>query len=71
MSASITADVEDAARRVAAGEAVVLIVAEGGAAAADRFNGPGRVAVFVGSPEDPGVWEAASQMAAELFGRPR
>lgn len=71
MGASITSDVGDAARRVAAGEAVVLIVAESGIPVDDRFSGPGRVAVFVGSPDDPGVWEAARQMADELFGRPR
>lgn len=69
MSASITADVEDAVRRVAAGEAVVLIVDEGSDRVAERFRGPGRVALFVGAPADPDVWDAARQMADELFGR--
>jgi hypothetical protein len=71
MGASVTAEVDDALRRVSAGESVVLIVDASDAPVSERFGGPGRVAVFVGSPEDPDVWDAARQMADELFGRPR
>ncbi|MGH7085978.1 MAG: hypothetical protein ACREFN_13420 [Acetobacteraceae bacterium] len=59
-------DPAEAARLVAAGHAVVLIVAEG--VAGGWPAGPGRMAVMVGDAGDPAVREAAQAMAAELFG---
>lgn len=62
------------ARRVLdRGGDVVVVVAPGdvGEAAAEvvelRAGGPGRLAVMVGDPADPGVLAAAAEMAVELF----
>ncbi|MGH9057386.1 MAG: hypothetical protein ACRDYY_16240 [Acidimicrobiales bacterium] len=62
-------DPAEAARLVAAGQAVVLIVAEGVMLRGGWPAGPGRMAVMVGDAGDPAVREAAEAMAAELFGR--
>jgi hypothetical protein len=71
-------DWEEAARLVAEGRAVVLLVDADpprvGLVDADpprvgsMPTGPGRLALFVGSRSDPAAWEAARAMAAELFG---
>jgi hypothetical protein len=59
----IVDDPEEAARIVAAGGAVVLVVRPADAPV-EWPAGPGRMAVFVGDPDDP----AARSMAAELLG---
>jgi hypothetical protein len=74
-------DASEAARMVAEGRSVVLLldvdatliavdatlIAVDSASGAGT-SGPGRVAVFVGSPADPASWQAARAMALELFG---
>ncbi|HET9077677.1 MAG TPA: hypothetical protein VFN68_12160 [Acidimicrobiales bacterium] len=50
----------------AEGRNVVVVVAPG--APLCRPAGPGRLAVFVGDPEDAAVRAGAAEMDAELFG---
>jgi hypothetical protein len=57
---------EDAVRRAAQGEAVVLLVDVDSSVFSESC--PGRVAVLVGSPSDPEVWASAEAMSVELFG---
>jgi hypothetical protein len=59
---------EEARALVAAGEAVVLVVAPDDPPLADLNSGPGRLAILVGSLSDPEVRQAAEAMDAELFG---
>jgi hypothetical protein len=67
-------DASEAARLVAEGRSVVLLLdVDAALIAVDApsgagMSGPGRVAVFVGSPADPASWQAARAMALELFG---
>jgi hypothetical protein len=61
-------DWEEAARLVAEGRAVVLLVDADPPPVGSMPAGPGRLALFVGSRSDPAAWEAARAMAAELFG---
>jgi ABC-type sugar transport system substrate-binding protein len=61
-------DLGEALRRVADGESVVLLVDVDAPLLGELPAGPGRLAIFVGSPSDPRDWEAAGVMAAELFG---
>jgi hypothetical protein len=61
-------DVVAAARLIAAGQNVVLVVDPDGDQVAWPSGGPGRLAVLVGSVDDPAVRAAAEVMAAELFG---
>lgn len=61
----VTADPQRAAEGASRGGAVVLIVAPGPVAGTAR---PGRLAVLVGDPGDPAVWQAAAAMESELFG---
>ena len=54
--------------RLAGGESVVLVLDPGAPPIGEVRQGPGRLAVIVGSPADPAVREAAAAMDAELFG---
>jgi NAD(P)-dependent dehydrogenase (short-subunit alcohol dehydrogenase family) len=67
----VTASLEEARRRVAAGEHVVLVVDPGDSAgvAAQLAPGPGRASLMVGDVSDPLVRQAAEEMAAELGAR--
>lgn len=60
-------DIEVALSALAAGEAVVLIVEPDAPALGEIRQGPGRLAVMVGSPGDPAVRRAAEAMDRELF----
>jgi hypothetical protein len=61
-------DQEEAARLVSEGRNVVLLVDRAATPIGPVPSGPGRLAVFVGSPADPASWDAARAMASELFG---
>ena len=61
-------DLGEALRRVADGEAVVLLVDADAPPLRELPAGPGRLAVLVGSRSDPQDWKAARAMAEELFG---
>jgi hypothetical protein len=61
-------DEEEAGRLVAQGYDVVLLVDGAAPPVGPVPAGPGRLALFVGSPSDPGAWDAARAMARELFG---
>lgn len=63
---------DEAAALVAAGHAVVLILAPG-AVAPHVADGPGggRLAVLVGTPGDPAARVAAVAMAADVFAAER
>jgi hypothetical protein len=61
-------DVAAAAVLAARGINVVLVIEDASAGVVLPGEGPGRVAVLVGSPGDPEVRVAAEMMAAELFG---
>ena len=61
-------DLGEALRRVADGEAVVLLIDADAPPLGALPAGPGRLAVFVGSRSNPRDWEAARAMAEELFG---
>jgi hypothetical protein len=61
-------DEEEAARLVAEGHDVVLLVDGEAPPVGPVPAGRGRFALFVGSPSDPGAWEGARAMARELFG---
>ncbi len=61
-------DPAEAARLVAQGRSVVLLVAGEMTPVAGMRTGPGRLALFVASPADPASWQAARAMASELFG---
>jgi hypothetical protein len=66
--AVVVDDPDEAIRLVSEGRDVVLLL-EGDEPPFGRLPAsPGRLAVFVGSAEDPAAWEAARAMAAELFG---
>ena len=67
MTSVIVDDVEVARARVAEGESVVLILEAGAPTLGEIRQGPGRLAVIVGSPSDPEVRRAAEAMARELF----
>jgi hypothetical protein len=53
---------------VARGVNVVLVLEPASTGLVLPADGPGRLAVLVGSPQDPDVRVAAQAMAAELFG---
>jgi hypothetical protein len=59
-------DPAEAARLVAEGESVVLLIDAG--AGVVWPMGPGRLAVFIGPTQDPECWKAAQSMWEELFG---
>jgi hypothetical protein len=61
-------DPAEAARLVAQGRSVVLLVAAEMTPVAGMRSGPGRLALFVASPADPASWQVARAMASELFG---
>jgi hypothetical protein len=63
-------DSSEAARLAGEGRNVVLVVGEGGPPVRLDVTAPGRgrVAVFVGSRDEPAVWAAARAMSEELFG---
>jgi len=63
-------DPSEAAQLAGEGRNVVLVIGEGELPGGPDVTGPGRgrVAVFVGSRDDPAVWAAARAMAEELFG---
>jgi len=61
-------DEEEAARLVGEGHDVVLLVDGETPPVRPVPDGPGRLALFVGSKSDPGAWDAAQAMARELFG---
>jgi hypothetical protein len=65
----VVGDPQEAARLIAEGRSVVLIVEEERTPVSGLGAGPGRLALLVGSPADPVAWEAGRAMAAELFGR--
>jgi hypothetical protein len=71
-AAIVCDDPERAAALVAAGHDVVLIVGPDGESLDRRVPkvvaGGGRLAVLAGRAGDPGLWEVAQTMAAELFG---
>jgi hypothetical protein len=67
-AAVVVADARTAAALVARGINVVLVTDPAGTGLVPAADGPGRLAVLVGSPEDPAVRAAAEAMAAELFG---
>ncbi len=46
---------------------MVLVADPAGPGLVPAPDGPGRLAVLVGSPQDPAVRAAAEAMAAELF----
>jgi hypothetical protein len=52
---------------VGAGEYVVFVLDPGGPPI-QVPEGPGRVAILVGRPDDETVWSAADEMYRELFG---
>jgi hypothetical protein len=61
-------DVATAMELLAGGINVVLVMDPGCSYVPVPPDGPGRLAVLVGRPADPGVLAAAEEMAAELFG---
>jgi hypothetical protein len=61
-------DLATAQALVARGVNVVLVLAPASTDLVLPADGPGRLAVLVGSPQDPDVRVAAKAMAAELFG---
>jgi hypothetical protein len=61
-------DWDEAVRLLVEGHSVVLLLDVDARPCGPVPAGPGRLAVFVGSPSDPAAWEAARAMAAELFG---
>jgi hypothetical protein len=64
----ISRDPAEAERLVSAGAAVVLILSPGDEAIGQPA-GPGRLAVLVADPAEPGSGAAAAaEMAVELFG---
>jgi hypothetical protein len=65
---AVVDDVTAAAALVATGVHVVLVTDNTSAGVVLPVDGPGRLAVLVGSPEDPETRVAAEAMAAELFG---
>lgn len=65
---AVVDDVALAAALVASGVNVVLVTENDGAGMILPLDGPGRLAVLVGSPRDPGTRVVAEAMAAELFG---
>jgi hypothetical protein len=64
---TVVADAAEAARLVAQGTNVVLIVDADAGPSSTPGRGPGRLAVMVGQADDPEVRAAAELMAAELF----
>jgi hypothetical protein len=64
----VVGDPQEAARLIAEGRSVVLIVEEETTPVAGWGAGPGRLALLVGSLADPAAWAAGRAMAAELFG---
>jgi hypothetical protein len=62
----VTDDPREAARLVERGECVVLIADPSATPALPA--GPGRLALFAGSPDEAASWTAAQAMAEELFG---
>jgi hypothetical protein len=62
----VTDDPEVARGRAAAGQAVVLIVADADRAGSVGAWGPGRVAILLGDPASAVTWSAAEEMATEL-----
>jgi hypothetical protein len=64
----IVDDPAAAAALVARGVNVVLVTDNPATDVILPADGPGRLAVLVGSPQDPEVRVAAEAMAAELFG---
>ena len=63
----VVVDATTAAALVARGINVVLVADPAGPGLVPAPDGPGRLAVLVGSPQDPAVRAAAEAMAAELF----
>jgi hypothetical protein len=61
----VTADSDQARAALSSGQPVVLIVAEAGLPAPFSPQ-PGRFALLVGDPANPGSWTAATAMEAEL-----
>lgn len=63
-------DSAEAARLAGEGRDVVLVVGEGEPPVPLDASHPGggRIAVLVGSRDDPAVWVAARAMSEELFG---
>jgi hypothetical protein len=64
----VVVDAAAAAALVARGINVVLVIDPAGADSVPEPDGPGRLAVLVGAPDDPAVRAVAEAMAAELFG---
>ena len=62
-------DPAEALEIAAAGTDVVLVLAPSAPHVPLVAAGPGRVAVFSGTPGDPAVAEAAAEMDRELFGQ--
>jgi hypothetical protein len=69
-AASVVEDQAEAARLVRDGERVVLILDPAAGPLGEWPEGPGRLALLVGTPGDPEVRAAAAEMAAELWGQP-
>lgn len=65
---NVVDDMAAASELVASGSDVVLLVAEDSEPGA-LPDGPGRLAVMVGDPGDPGTVAAAKAMYSELFAR--
>jgi hypothetical protein len=61
-------NLDAAAELVAQGVDVVLVIESAALQGDLPAEGPGRLAVFLGSVTDPDVRVAAEAMAAELFG---
>jgi hypothetical protein len=64
----VVATLEEALYLARRGGSVVLIVDTGADPVCWQDIGPGRIAVFVGCPDDPTAWHRAEEMARELFG---
>lgn len=66
----VVGDPAEAARAVASGDDVVLVVETALGSDWEWPTGPGRLALFAGDPTDPAVREVAAGMGADLWPEP-
>jgi hypothetical protein len=65
---SVVDNAAEADRRLHQGDNIVLLVDPAAGPVVRPCGGQGRLALFVGDGDDPGVRVAAAVMAGELFG---